>query len=160
MYRNIVVMIIVMLLLSSCSSATLVETPENDVKNNVIINEVNISKITKDMSREDVFSLLGSSDYDFQSSVYPLVYSWEIDDNKLLTVVFKIDGCETQNDYLEEYKKILSSNDNDLTNNNEDAAPHLITAEQSNEVKEWLNINAKAIEAYIVEGKEKTVLFD
>ena len=91
---------ILLLLLSLFMSLSTLPACRKNEQQETTVTLSAIEAIKAGMTKGEVHSLLGASHYDYYSSVYPFAPSWKTDDGLLLTIVFQIDGCEDQNDFL------------------------------------------------------------
>lgn len=158
MRKSILILaLITVLLLTGCGFSEVNKTSENNTEV-VELNDSDVEKIAEGMNMGDVISLIGACHYDFQSSSYPFVYSWQMSGDRMLTIVFKVEGCETQNEYSEKFKSQVLSDDSQ-TDSSQEQEISVMTEEEMKAAKEWLHTNAIAVSAYVAEQKEKTVLF-
>ena len=89
------------------------------------------------------------------SSNYPLVYSWTIGENEFLYIVFETDNREEFMEKLRNGDYILS--DESIQYGEQDI--RLATDNELKMLREWIR-DYKAVCAYTVHNKDKSVLFD
>ena len=130
--------------------------------NSAIINEhrggkseVDINEINSNLTLEEALDLFGSPRPSDTSSIYPIVYSWEIGDGEVLYLIFERDDQKEFREKLDNGEYILPE---EVVRYDE----HGIRSVTDNELKvirEWI-MDHTPVCAYIVQNGEKNILFD
>ncbi len=124
---------------------------EADKKENLT---VDISKLDKEMTLGEALKLLGTPLPDTRSSVYPLVYSWSLQDGELLSITF-------ENENREEFWNELNSGKYVLPDEAVEYVEGGLRAMTPNEAKvfrEWI-LSHKAVSACVTKDGVKNTLF-
>ena len=134
----ILLLILIGLLNLSCGMINESGVNNGDSSDVTVIKESSLEKLQIGMPMSEVLSIIGHDYSVFTGTVYPFVFTWEIEGGRTLTAVFKIDGCENQNDFF------------DLVNGVTNPDPEEIREITSDELKELRSLvsSAKLVCAY------------
>lgn len=105
-----------------------------------------IDSLRVGMSMKTVFESFGSFHYDFQSPLYPFRLSRQLDDDRLLTIEFKIDGCETMDGFIAMRNDVFW----------EEVSGAMYSEADIKAIQEWVKETAKVTSAWISVHGEKT----
>ncbi len=116
---------------------------------------VDQSKITEKLTVKEALEMFGKPLPDTRSSIYPIVYSWSLNENEILYIVFETCNYTDFWKELNDGKYILPTE----TIQYGEGGLRFATENELKAVKEW-TLNHKAIAAYIVNNGIKDVLLD
>lgn len=108
-------LIVTLCLLTSCQKTTgnnNLDLPfEIDPDKLVAVSDSNIAKLRIGMTIREVSKILKEKYCMPSSLIYPFIHSWKMSDGDFIRVVFKIEGCETYDDYLKAREKAIFGDD-------------------------------------------------
>ena len=111
--------------------------------------------LVKNMTLSEVIDRLGSQETDSRDSDYPLVYSWKLRDEVCLYVVFENEERDIFWEKMSDGSFVLP----DETPEYDEYGMRRSTENEIRMLHEFI-LKHRAVSAYIIEGGEKTILFD
>lgn len=117
--------------------------------------EIDINEINSNLTLKEALDLFGTPRPSNSSSIYPLVYSWEIGDGEVLSLIFERDDQKEFKEKLDNGEYILPE---DVVRYDENGLRQL-TDNELKVLREWV-MGHTPICAYILRNGEKNFLFD
>ena len=81
---------------------------ETNRENMVAVSDSDILKLKIGMSMGEVQEILKEKYTMFRSTRYPFCHSWKMRDGDFISVYFKIEGCETSEDYTNAFAEAIT----------------------------------------------------
>lgn len=127
---------------------------ETDPDKMVAVSDSDIAKLRIGMTMSEVSKTLKEKYTMLRSYVYPFCHSWKMSNGDFISIFFKIEGCETVEDYDRALEEVLSSIENTTGEYDESGKYEILSGEQISKLIEF-NASAKMVCA-LREGKGKS----
>ena len=172
-YAALFILALTMFLIISCESRRMEDETESVNSGTFIMNEllqddegimsesiidksdIDISEVNGDLTLREALSLFGSPRVSETNSDYPLVYSWNINDDEVLYLIFEKDDRHEFMRKLNNGEYILPE---ESVQYEEQGIRHL-TDHELEVLRDW-KLSHKTVCAYVIQNGEKIFLFD
>lgn len=130
---------------------------DEDIMSDSVVDkaDIDINEINSEFTLREALSLFGSPRIPETSSDYPFVYSWNIDDDEVLYLIFEKDDKHEFMNKLNHGEYILPE---ESVQYGEQGIRHL-TEHELEVLRDW-KLSHKTVCAYVIQNGEKNILFD